>query len=341
MKRYADGKADIVMPPATQGKQRSNKKFHALDQSGIARVGESLQPGDVFINKHVPDSEAVYKPRPETYKGANPASVDRVILTSTQEDPFLVKVVTRQTRVPEIGDKFSSRHGQKGVVGLIVPQEDMPFSERNGWCPDLVMNPHGFPSRMTVGKMIELISGKAGVLTGACRYGTAFSGDPVEQMGKLLVEHGYSYDGKDVLMSGLTGEILPCFVFSGPIFYQRLKHMVQDKMHSRGRGPKSTLTRQPTEGRSKDGGLRLGEMERDCLIGYGAANLLLERLMISSDQFQVWVCGRCGFIGYEGMCSYCKDGDQVCSVKMPYACKLLLQELQSMNIRTQIKLADV
>ena len=200
----------------------------------------------------------------------------------------------------------------------------MPFSEINGWCPDLIMNPHGFPSRMTVGKMIELISGKAGVLTGSCKYGTAFGGDNVEEMGRLLVQNGYSFDGKDVLMSGITGEILPCFVFSGPIFYQRLKHMVQDKMHSRARGPKSTLTRQPTEGRSRDGGLRLGEMERDCLIGYGAANLLLERLMISSDQFVVWVCNKCGFIGYEGMCSYCKNGDAICSVKMPYACKLLL-----------------
>lgn len=217
----------------------------------------------------------------------------------------------------------------------------MPFSEINGWCPDLIMNPHGFPSRMTVGKMIELISGKAGVLTGSCKYGTAFGGDNVEEMGRLLVQNGYSFDGKDVLMSGITGEIVPCFVFSGPIFYQRLKHMVQDKMHSRARGPKSTLTRQPTEGRSRDGGLRLGEMERDCLIGYGAANLLLERLMISSDQFVVWVCNKCGFIGYEGMCSYCKNGDAICSVKMPYACKLLLQELQSMNIRTQIKLSDV
>ena len=147
-------------------------------------------------------------------------------------------------------------------------------------------------------------------------------------MGKLLVKHGYSFDGKDALMSGITGELLPCFVFSGPIYYQRLKHMVQDKMHSRARGPKSVLTRQPTEGRSREGGLRLGEMERDCLIGYGAANLIMERLMLSSDQFIVYVCNRCGFIGYEGFCVYCNPNhDQVCSVKMPYACKLLLQEL--------------
>lgn len=207
--------------------------------------------------------------------------------------------------MPEVGDKFSSRHGQKGVVGLIVPQEDMPFSEKDGWCPDLIMNPHGFPSRMTVGKMIELISGKAGVLSGEFKYGTAFAGDPVQETGEILRQHGFSPDGKDLLMSGITGEMLPCFVFSGPIYYQRLKHMVQDKMHARATGPKTGLTRQPTEGRSRDGGLRLGEMERDCLIGYGAANLIIERLMLSSDQFQVFVCKKCGFIGFEGSCIHC------------------------------------
>ena len=221
----------------------------------------------------------------------------------------------------------------------------MPFNEANGWCPDLVMNPHGFPSRMTVGKMIELISGKAGVLTGSFKYGTAFAGDPVEEMGKLLVKAGFSADGKDLLISGITGEPLPCFVFSGPIYYQRLKHMVQDKIHARARGPKTSLTRQPTEGRSRDGGLRLGEMERDCLIGYGAGNLIMERLMLSSDKFTVYVCKTCGFIGHAGSCIQCFGDAEVndshgtmCPVNIPYASKLMLQELQAMNIRTQIKL---
>jgi len=263
-----------------------------------------------------------------------------------------------------------------------VPQIDMPFSERNGWCPDLVMNPHGFPSRMTVGKMIELISGKAGLLEGEQKCGTAFGGDNVEEMGRVLVKHGYSFDGKDMLMSGITGEMLPCYVFSGPIFYQRLKHMVQDKMHARARGVVSTLTRQPLEGRAKDGGLRVGEMERDALIGYGASALILERLMLSSDAFEVFICNVCGFIGYEGNCTYCqsdlgkldvlqankagsppadaadaaagdammvdeehqgrgKGSDTMCKITMPYACKLLLQELHSMNIRCSIKMRDV
>lgn len=177
-------------------------------------------------------------------------------------------------RRPELGDKLSSRHGQKGVCGLIVPEEDMPFSE-TGWRPDLIMNPHGYPSRMTVGKLLQLIGGKAGCLKGVKHYGTAFAGDKLEDLCNILMENGYSYSGKDTLISGTTGEYINCYVFSGPIFYQRLKHMVADKIHARSTGKVTVLTRQPTEGRSKEGGLRLGEMERDCLLGFGAGEVLL------------------------------------------------------------------
>ncbi|KAI3644616.1 hypothetical protein MP228_010780 [Amoeboaphelidium protococcarum] len=157
-----------------------------------------------------------------------------------------------------LGDKFASLHGQKGVCGLITPMTDLPFSDQ-GITPDIVMNPHGFPSRMTVGKMIELLAGKAGVLNGELQYGTAFGGSRIEDMGKILVDHGFNYGGKDYLTSGITGEPLKAYIFFGPIFYQKLKHMVMDKMHARSRGPRSVLTRQPLEGRSRDGGLRVGE----------------------------------------------------------------------------------
>lgn len=150
------------------------------------------------------------------------------------ENTMTVKVNIRQTRRPELGDKFSSRHGQKGVCGLIVQQEDMPFSD-NGVCPDIIMNPHGFPSRMTVGKMLELLSGKAGVLKGELQYGTAFGGSKAEDMGRILIEHGFDYSGKDYLTSGITGEALSSYIFFGPIYYQKLKHMVMDKMHARAR----------------------------------------------------------------------------------------------------------
>jgi len=229
------------IPQPTDRNYLELKRHHALDKDGVAKIGEKLDENDIYLNKAIPKdpahrvsmnynfsreikladkSTAVYKDDPASFRGmANSVYVDRIIMTSNSEESCLVKMITRQTRVPEIGDKFSSRHGQKGVVGLIVPQVDMPFSERNGWCPDLVMNPHGFPSRMTVGKMIEMISGKAGVLEGEQKYGTAFAGDNVEEMGRVLVKHGYSFDGKDMLMSGITGEMLPCYVFSGPIFY--------------------------------------------------------------------------------------------------------------------------
>lgn len=233
----------------------------------------------------------------------------------------------------------SSRHGQKGVCGLIVPRIDMPFDDQ-GICPDIIMNPHGFPSRMTVGKMIELLSGKAGVLEGSLKDGTAFGGDKVEDMAQILIKNGFNYSGKDFLSSGITGESMSAYIFFGPIYYQKLKHMVMDKMHARARGPRAILTRQPTEGRSRDGGLRLGEMERDCLIGYGASMLLQERLMKSSDEFEIFVCEACGLIGYPGWCNRCSSGLKVTSMKVPYACKLLFQELQAMNIVPRLRLED-
>jgi DNA-directed RNA polymerase III subunit RPC2 len=207
------------------------------------------------------------------------------------------------------------------------------------------MNPHGFPSRMTVGKMIELVSGKAGVMAGRQGYASAFgeatgNADKVEDVCKELVTQGFNYMGKDVLTSGITGEPLESFVFMGPVFYQKLKHMVMDKMHARAKGPRAVLTRQPTEGRSRDGGLRLGEMERDCLIGYGASNLIVERLMISSDAFTASVCEDCGLLGTEGWCQRCRSGKSVSQIRLPYACKLLFQELQSMNIATRLRLQD-
>lgn len=247
----------------------------------------------------------------------------------------LVKVLLAQCRRPELGDKFSSRHGQKGVCGLISPQEDMPFDE-NGIVPDLVMNPHGYPSRMTVGKLMELLSGKNALMglphEWRLHYGTAFGGDDVPTVSQNLAAHGYNYLGKDMLTSGITGQQMSAYIYFGPIYYQKLKHMVLDKMHARAKGPRAVLTRQPTEGRAREGGLRLGEMERDCLIAYGASMLLMERLMISSDQFTVEVCTQCGLIGFPGWCQHCKRPNTLSQIKIPYACKLLFQELQSMNI---------
>ncbi|MCJ1374940.1 DNA-directed RNA polymerase III core subunit ret1 [Loxospora ochrophaea] len=326
------------------------KKHALLDPHGLAQVGEKVSSGEVYLLKQVPLNTAAtglgsdygsneYRDAPMTYRLPDPSYIDKVMISVMESDYKLLKVQTRQTRRPEIGDKFSSRHGQKGVVGIIAEQADMPFNDE-GIVPDIIMNPHGFPSRMTVGKMLELVSGKAGVMSGDLQYGTAFGGSKVEDMGDILIEHGFSYSGKDFVTSGITGESLPAYVFFGPIYYQKLKHMVQDKMHSRARGPRAILTRQPTEGRSRDGGLRLGEMERDCLIAYGASQLLLERLMLSSDAHQVDICETCGMMGYQGYCGSCKSTRGVTRMTIPYAAKLLIQELLSMNVKAKLTLED-
>ncbi|GAD97975.1 DNA-directed RNA polymerase III subunit RET1 [Paecilomyces variotii No. 5] len=350
LKSYSNGSKDKLTGPQYEN-DAPIRKHALLDSDGLAAVGEKVSPGEVYINKVTPENAlssgfgsdvgkpVSYLPAPMTYKLPDPSYIDKVMISVTEGESQLIKVQTRQTRRPEVGDKFSSRHGQKGVVGIIAEQADMPFTD-SGIVPDIIMNPHGFPSRMTVGKMLELVAGKAGVLSGQHGYGTAFGGSPVEEMSAILVDKGFSYGGKDYLTSGITGEALPFYVFTGPIYYQKLKHMVQDKMHSRARGPRATLTRQPTEGRSRDGGLRLGEMERDCLIAYGTSQLLLERLMISSDRHEVDVCEQCGFMGYLNWCQRCKSSRGVVKMVIPYAAKLLIQELFSMNVTARLKLED-
>ncbi|KAF4400699.1 hypothetical protein G4B88_001254 [Cannabis sativa] len=359
--KYENNTQDRIIRPDREGSDAG--RMQVLDDDGLAAPGEIIRPNDIYINKQSPKvtrggqmssglADSDYKPAYQTFKGPEGEScvVDKVALYSDKNNNLCIKFIIRHTRRPELGDKFSSRHGQKGVCGTIVQQEDFPFSER-GVCPDLIMNPHGFPSRMTVGKMIELLGGKAGVSCGKFHYGSAFGepsghADKVEDISKTLVEKGFSYSGKDFLYSGITGCPLQAYIFMGPIYYQKLKHMVLDKMHARGSGPRVMLTRQPTEGRARNGGLRVGEMERDCLIAYGASMLIFERLMISSDPFEVQVCRVCGLLGYynhklkQGICSSCKNGDNISTMKLPYACKLLLQELQSMNIVPRLKLAE-
>lgn len=299
------------------------------------------------------NSDATTVVRPLRYPGSSGVVRD-VFLSHSAEKSLVAKLMVSQVRVPEVGDKFSSRHGQKGVVGLILPQRDMPFSE-SGIVPDIVMNPHGFPSRMTVGKLLELLTGKAAALDGRiasapafedkkpCVCGapaTALSGgcacrSPAAAAGAALRAHGFDYFGSEVFYSGTTGEPLRGLVFTGPVFYQRLKHMVADKIHARAAGRKTFLTRQPLEGRAKEGGLRLGEMERDCLLGYGASEILLERFLFASDEYYFQLCSACGTIGCRGTCRNDRSSEMK-TIRLPYPAKLLMQELISMGIRPKI-----
>lgn len=358
-RKYPNQTYDKFMGPSLDAVTRKPIFRHSvLDNEGIVFTGAKVMPKQVLINKCMPvvQSDTIptvgatgFNHNFETkdvsipYRGSMNAVIERVLLTCNEEEQYLVKVLIAQCRRPELGDKFSSRHGQKGVCGLISPQQDMPF-DHNGTVPDLIMNPHGYPSRMTVGKLMELLSGK-NALMGEPRqwrlhYGTAFGGDDVKTVSQNLASFGYNFLGKDMLTSGITGQQMSAYIYFGPIYYQKLKHMVIDKMHARSKGPRAVLTRQPTEGRAREGGLRLGEMERDCLIAYGSSMLLTERLMVSSDQFTVEVCTECGLMGYDGWCQYCKKSSaSMAKIKIPYACKLLFQELQSMNIVPRLQTA--
>lgn len=349
------GRDEIQPPPAKPENPNIANRVACLDSDGIVAPGERVQDRQILVNRYSPTTNPLYtndskgatvigstnyRENALTYRGIEPVVVERVIITSNVEESFLIKMNLRQHRRPEVGDKFSSRHGQKGVIGLIANQEDMPFNSQ-GICPDLIMNPHGFPSRMTVGKLKELMAGKSAVVKGTIHDATVFGGTTLEEMESILIESGFHCKSKEIMTSGITGESLKAYIYFGPIYYQKLKHMVLDKIHGRPRGPRAVLTRQPTEGRAREGGLRLGEMERDCLIGHGVSMLLIERLMLSSDAYSADVCTKCGLFGYLNWCSSCKSSESVASIQIPYAYKLLIQELQSMNIDARLRLTKM
>ena len=274
----------------------------------------------------------------ETVKYGEGGIVDNVLLTETVSGNKLVKINVRSERVPELGDKFASRHGQKGVISLIVPGEDMPFT-CNGITPDIILNPHAIPSRMTLGQLLEIIASKVSALSGCCMDGTAFSACDEKSIREALKSLGFRDDGKELMHNGITGKPFEARILIGNCYYQKLHHMVANKIQSRARGPVTLLTKQPTAGRAKQGGLRLGEMEKDCIIAHGAALLLKERF--SSDKYRIPVCSRCGLVAIEDrvkgkrFCPLCKKA-KINDVDISYAFKLMLDELKCMGIYPKI-----
>jgi DNA-directed RNA polymerase beta subunit len=281
--------------------------------------------------------------------------VDEVIFTKSPEGEDVVRLRTRAMRVPEIGDKFCSRYAQKGTIGAVYDEVDMPFSPESGCTPDLIINAHGQPSRMTIGHILETLCGKAAALRGEQVDGTPFvvSADAddhpdgvVNKFGAQLEAFGFKADGCETLYDGRTGRPLEMQVFVGPVAYSKLRHMVVDKYHARSRGPRSFQTRQPLDGRGRDGGQRVGEMERDCCIAHGASFVLEERLLTSSDQVDVFVCAECGAFAHQPQttngnpahCARCLSS-RILRQTIPHGYRLSVQENAALHMDQRIVVA--
>ncbi len=361
-RKYPGGQEDRFEIPADDARGYKNPEvYRHLAEDGIVEPEAEVDgnKGEVIIGRTSPprfieeyqdfNMPMPYERRRETsvsMRFGETGIADLVVITETQEGNKLVKVKMRSLRIPEVGDKFASRHGQKGVIGYIAKQEDLPFSE-DGIVPDIIINPHAIPSRMTIGQLLELLSGLLAAEQGKPVYATAFEGISSDELITLLKQHGLHPYGRRVMYDGRTGEKLEAEIFVGIAFYQKLHHLVNDKIHARARGPVQILTRQPTEGRAREGGLKFGEMERDCLIGHGSAIILKERLLDESDKSEILVCEQCGFLAYYNRfkdkmeCPICREEVSVSRITVSYAFKLLIQELMSLGIAPKIELTSL
>ncbi len=325
--------------------------YEKLDVDGLVEPGVRISNDDVLIGITTPtliraangaQSDKSRRDDSTTMRSYESGIIDKVMISTSAEGDKFSKVRIRNLRIPQMGDKFASRHGQKGTIGMTYRQEDMPFT-CEGISPDIVVNPHAIPSRMTIGHLVECLMGKVSTMIGREGDATPFLDDvTVEKISNQLAANGYQKHGNECLYNGHTGRPLESLIFLGPTFYQRLKHLVDDKIQARARGPVTMLTRQPVEGRASRGGMRMGEMERDCLIAHGAANMLRDRFYANSDPYRVHVCDECGMIAIANLrqqsfsCKFCSNNSKFSQIHIPYAGKLLFQELMSMCIAPRI-----
>jgi DNA-directed RNA polymerase II subunit RPB2 len=339
-------------PSKTKGMKFGN--YNKINNKGVIPENTIVENRDIIIAKCIPikdnrnDHTKVikYEDASKTYRTFEETYIDKNYIDRNGDGYNFAKVRTRNVRKPILGDKFSSRHGQKGTIGLIIPECDMPYTE-NGLKPDIIINPHAIPSRMTIGQLKETLLGKVLVELGLFGDGTSFGDLDINTISEELQNVGYESYGNEIMYNGLNGNMMESKIFIGPVFYQRLKHMVNDKQHSRAIGPMVNLTRQPAEGRSRDGGLRFGEMERDCAVSHGASNFTKSRLYDASDKYQVHVCNKCGLIASYNdeynlhLCKTCENRADFSYVEIPYSLKLLFQELMTMNIAPRIMTENI
>jgi DNA-directed RNA polymerase II subunit RPB2 len=331
-----------IMLPLMEIRAKSYN-YSKLNSNGIIKAGIFVGPSDVIVGRvQTKNIKTVGEEKIDTsvcIKSGEEGYIDRVFISTSPEGYKMVKVKIRSLKIPEIGDKVASRAAQKGTVGMVYRQEDMPFCAESGIVPDIIINPLCLPSRMTINQIIECIASKSSAQEGKYRFGTPFtshSTDVVETLCGDLIKNGFSSDGKDIMCNGFTGEQFEARIFMGPTYYHRLKHLVSAKIHARNHGSLQALTRQPVEGRSRDGGLRFGEMERDCMISHGVSRFLTERLFDMSDVFSVPLCAECGAMPHShDICNVC-DCTNIRRVLIPYACKLLFQELMAMGIKINL-----
>ena len=353
--RYSGGLMDEIGVPDKEVKgYKTEKDYRFLEDDGIIFPEAQISEGDAIIGKTSPPrflsgldeynlASSTRRESSVSMAHGEAGLVDFVLLTENNEGNKLVQVRIRKEKIPELGDKFTSRHGQKGVVGVIVPQTDMPFST-SGHTPDLIFSPHGIPSRMTISHLLELLAGKVGALSGRYVDATSFGAEKEENLRKELLDLGFRENGVETLYDGASGAQFESKIFMGSMYYLKLKHMVSNKMHARARGPIQLLTRQPTEGRAKEGGLRLGEMEKDTFVAHGASLLLKERF--DSDRTILPVREECGIVAiydeHKGTsyCPICGDSTEVNNIELSYAFKLMLDELKSLCLYPKLNLEN-
>ncbi|MBN1941568.1 MAG: DNA-directed RNA polymerase subunit B [Candidatus Diapherotrites archaeon] len=354
--RYPGGQKDKFMIPTEETIGYLQEDLYKnLGEDGLVELESYLNEKDIVMGRTSPprfleeisEFGVVKEKRREssiTTRKGKAGHVDKVLLTENEDSNKLAKIKVRSTMIPEIGDKLSSRHGQKGVIGAIFPEADMPFTAE-GLKPDLILNPHSIPSRMTMGHLLEMIAGKAGALAGQDIDGTPFNSRPLQELEEMLKKQGFRADGNETFYDGTTGKRIEGQVFTGVCSYRRLFHLVAHKMQARARGPVQILTRQPTEGKEKEGGLRFGEMEGETLVGHGAAMLLHEKFIEDSDKVSELVCEKCGVIAINDRirnkkyCPIC-ESSAVYPVEMSYGFKLLLEELKALGIMPKLNIKD-